>query len=35
VSVIWFPVAFLLGKRYESLRSGELIAPGSVKAAAK
>jgi hypothetical protein len=22
VSIIWFPVAFLLGKRYESARSG-------------
>jgi ATP:ADP antiporter, AAA family len=32
VSVIWFPVAFLLGKRYESARSGELIAPAGAKA---
>ena len=32
-SVVWFPVAWLLGKRYESVRSGELVsaagAPGS------
>ena len=24
-SVVWFPVAYLLGKRYESVRSGELV----------
>jgi AAA family ATP:ADP antiporter len=35
VSVIWFPVAFLLGKRYESARSGELIAPAGAKAVAE
>jgi hypothetical protein len=23
--VVWFPVAYLLGKRYESVRSGELV----------
>jgi ATP:ADP antiporter, AAA family len=34
VAVLWFPIAYLLGKRYESLRSGELIAPGGAKAAA-
>lgn len=33
VSAAWFPIAYLLGKRYESVRSGELIAPAGVKAA--
>jgi AAA family ATP:ADP antiporter len=33
VSVVWFPVAFLLGKRYESARGGEL--PGELRPAAE
>ena len=34
VSAAWFPIAYFLGKRYEGLRSGELIAPpANVKAA--
>ena len=35
VSMLWFPVAFLLGRRYESLRSGELIAPSGAKSMAQ
>jgi AAA family ATP:ADP antiporter len=34
VSLIWFPVALLLGKRYENLRGGELIAAAGTKASA-
>jgi len=32
-SVLWFPVAYLLGKRYESVRSGDLVG-GKTSAAA-
>jgi len=28
-SAVWFPVAWLLGKRYESVRSGELVSAGT------
>jgi AAA family ATP:ADP antiporter len=31
VSLIWFPVAYVLGRRYESLHSGELIAAAGIK----
>ena len=33
VSAAWFPIAYLLGRRYDGLRSGELIAPAAAKAA--
>jgi len=33
VSAVWFPIAYFLGRRYDGLRSGELIAPATVKAA--
>ena len=29
-SVLWFPVAYLLGKRYESVRSGDLVGTAAV-----
>jgi AAA family ATP:ADP antiporter len=32
-SVVWFPVAYVLGKRYESVRSGDLVG-GKTSAAA-
>jgi ATP:ADP antiporter, AAA family len=32
-SVLWFPVAYVLGKRYESVRSGDLVG-GKTSAAA-
>ena len=31
-SVAWFPIAYLLGKRYESVRSGELVGGGAAAA---
>jgi AAA family ATP:ADP antiporter len=27
-SIVWFPIAYLLGKRYESVREGELVDAG-------
>jgi ATP:ADP antiporter, AAA family len=33
-SILWFPVAYLLGKRYESVRSGELVEGAGVAARA-
>jgi len=34
VSVVWFPIAYLLGKRYEHARSGELPGPAAQAAEA-
>jgi AAA family ATP:ADP antiporter len=33
VSALWFPVAFLLGRRYENVRAGELVGAASKPAA--
>ena len=33
-SVVWFPIAYLLGKRYESVRSGELVDSAGQKSGA-
>jgi AAA family ATP:ADP antiporter len=32
VSAVWFPVAYILGRRYESVRAGELV--GGARASA-
>jgi AAA family ATP:ADP antiporter len=29
MSACWFPIAYLLGKRYESVRSGEIVGEAS------
>ncbi len=34
VSLVWFPIAFVLGRRYENVRGGELATPASTPAAA-
>jgi len=35
VSAAWFPIAYVLGRRYDGLRGGDLVAPASAKAAAE